>query len=32
MTLCAAGILGAYVARVYDEVKGRALYIVAERV
>ena len=32
MILCAAGILGAYVARVYDEVKGRALYIVAERV
>ncbi len=26
------GILGAYIARMYDEVKGRALYIVSERV
>ena len=30
--LACLGILGAYLARVYDEVKGRALYIVSERV
>ncbi|MEA4823644.1 MAG: glycosyltransferase family 2 protein [Clostridiaceae bacterium] len=30
--LLSVGILGAYVSRVYDEVKGRARYIVSERV
>jgi len=30
MVLSSLGILGAYLARVYDEVKGRPLYIVAD--
>ena len=32
MVLGCLGIAGAYLARMYDEVKGRALYIVSERV
>ena len=32
MVLGCIGIAGAYLARMYDEVKGRALYIVSERV
>ncbi|MDY3072095.1 MAG: glycosyltransferase family 2 protein [Eubacteriales bacterium] len=32
LVLVSLGVLGAYLARVYDEVKGRARYIVAERV
>lgn len=30
LTLVAIGIQGAYIARVYDEVRGRPLYIIAE--
>ena len=29
--LCAMGVQGAYTQRIYDEVKGRPLYIIKER-
>lgn len=29
--LCAVGVQGAYIQRIYDEVKGRPLYIIKER-
>lgn len=31
MILCAMGVQGAYTQRIYDEVKGRPLYIIKER-
>jgi dolichol-phosphate mannosyltransferase len=32
MQLMVIGVLGEYLGRVYDEVKGRPLYVVAEEV
>ena len=32
LTLCCVGVQGMYLGRMYDELKGRPLYIVAERI
>ena len=32
ITLCCVGVQGMYLGRMYDELKGRPLYIVAERI
>ena len=32
LTLCCMGLQGTYLGRMYDELKGRPLYIVAERI
>jgi glycosyltransferase involved in cell wall biosynthesis len=31
MQLISLGVLGEYIARIFDEVKGRPLYLIAER-